>query len=77
MRRSQRSFAWININCFKKNGIDQNKKVINVAAPYPFLTCSNNEIEYFRHHINIINKIGLKDIYKIKDIVFDIDNFNK
>ena len=56
----------------KKNGIDQNKRVINAAAPYPFLACSNDEIEYFRHHINIVNKIGLKDIYKIKDIVFDI-----
>ena len=56
----------------KKNGIDQNKKVINAAAPYPFLTCSNDEIEYFIQHINIIDKIGLKDIDKIKDIVFDI-----
>ena len=56
----------------KKNGIDENKKVINAAGPYPFLTCSNYEIEYFRQHINIIDKIGLKDIDKIKDIVFDI-----
>jgi len=56
----------------KKNGIDQNKKVINSAAPSPFLACTNHEIEYFRHHINIINKIGLKDIDKIKDIIFDI-----
>ncbi|HSE99983.1 MAG TPA: hypothetical protein VLA48_03720, partial [Nitrososphaeraceae archaeon] len=56
----------------KRNGIDQNKKIINAAAPYPFLACSDDEIEYFRHHINIINKIGLKDIYKIKDTVFDI-----
>jgi tetrahydromethanopterin S-methyltransferase subunit A len=56
----------------KKNGIDQNKKVINAAAPSPFLACTNHEIEYFRNHINIINKIGLKDIDKIKDIVFDM-----
>jgi tetrahydromethanopterin S-methyltransferase subunit A len=56
----------------KKNGIDQNKKVINAAAPHPFLACSNDEIEYFRHHINIIYKIGLKEIDRIKDIVFDI-----
>ena len=56
----------------KNNGIDQNKRVINAVAPYPCLACSNDEIEYFRHHINIINKIGLKDIYKIKDIVFNI-----
>jgi tetrahydromethanopterin S-methyltransferase subunit A len=56
----------------KKNGIDQNKKVINAAAPSPFLACTNHEIEYFRNHINIINKIGLKNIDKIKDIVFDM-----
>ena len=56
----------------KNNGIDQNKRVINAVAPYPFLACSNDEIEYFRHHINIINKIGLKDIYKIKDTVFNV-----
>jgi tetrahydromethanopterin S-methyltransferase subunit A len=56
----------------KKNGIDQNKKIINAVAPYPFLACSNDEIEYFRHHINIIYKIGLKDIDKIKEIVCDV-----
>ena len=56
----------------KRNGIDRNKKVINATAPYPFLACSNDEVEYFRHHINIINKTGLKDIYKIKDIIFGI-----
>ena len=57
----------------KKNGIDQNKKIINAVAPYPFLACSNDEIEYFRHHINIISKIGLKDIDKIKEIVCDVE----
>ena len=56
----------------KNNGFDQNKRVINAVAPYPFLACSNDEIEYFRHHINIIYKIGLKEIDRIKDIVFDI-----
>jgi len=56
----------------KKNGIDQNKKVINSAAPYPFLACTHHEIEHFRHQINIINKMGLKDLDKIKDIVYDI-----
>lgn len=56
----------------KKYGIDQNKKVINAVAPYPFLASSNEEIEYFRHHINIIYKIGLKDIDKIKEIVCSI-----
>jgi tetrahydromethanopterin S-methyltransferase subunit A len=57
---------------YKKNGIDHDKKVINAISPYPFLACSYDEIEYFRHHINIIYKTGLKDIDRIKDIVFDI-----
>lgn len=56
----------------KKNGIDQNKKVINSAAAYPFLASTKHEIKYFRHHINIIDKIGLKDIDKIKDTIYDI-----
>ena len=65
-------FSGQTLIALKRNGIDRNKKVINATAPYPFLACSNDEVEYFRHHINIINKIGLKDIYKIKDIVFGI-----
>src|SRR5215204_3721785 len=56
----------------ENKGIDENKKIINAVAPYPFLACSNDEIEYFRHHINIIYKIGLKDIDKIKEIVCDV-----
>jgi tetrahydromethanopterin S-methyltransferase subunit A len=56
----------------KKNGIDQKKKVINSAAAYPFLACTNHEIENFRHQINIIEKTGLKDIDKIKDTINDI-----
>jgi tetrahydromethanopterin S-methyltransferase subunit A len=56
----------------QKNGIDQHKKVINAISPYPFLACSYDDIEHFRNHINIIYKTGLKDIDRIKDIVFDI-----
>ena len=56
----------------KKNGIDQKKKVINSAAAYPFLACTNHEIENFRHQINIIEKIGLKDIDKIRDTIYNI-----
>lgn len=55
----------------KKNGIDQNKKVINAPSPYPFLASTTEEIEYFVNHINIINNIGLEEIDQIKDIVLD------
>ena len=56
----------------KKNGIDRNKKVIKVDAPYPLLECNEHEIDYFRKNINVINKIGLKDINEIKSIVLGI-----
>jgi tetrahydromethanopterin S-methyltransferase subunit A len=58
----------------KKNGTDQNKKVINAPSPYPFLASTTEEIEYFVNHINIINNIGLEEIDQIKDIVFDFLN---
>lgn len=56
----------------KKNGVDQNKKVLDACSPYPFLESTDDEIEYFINHINIINKIGLKEIDIIKDLVFDL-----
>jgi len=65
-------FSGQTLIALKKNGIDQNKKVINAASPYPFLVSTTEEIEYFRYHINFIDKIGLKNIDKIKEIVYDI-----
>lgn len=56
----------------KENGIDINKRVMKTSGAYPFLNCSNQDIESFRHQVNIIDRIGLKDINKIKDIILDI-----
>jgi tetrahydromethanopterin S-methyltransferase subunit A len=56
----------------KEKGIDINKRVMKTSGAYPFLTCSNEDVEYFRHQVNIIDRIGLKDINKIKDIIFDL-----
>ena len=56
----------------KENGIDINKRVMKTLSAYPFLTCSNQDVEYFRHQVTIIDRIGLKDINKIKDLVLDI-----
>ncbi len=56
----------------KENGIDINKRVIKSSGGYPFLTCSKQDVESFRHQVNIINKKGLKDINKIRDIVLKI-----
>ncbi|MGE3859432.1 MAG: tetrahydromethanopterin S-methyltransferase subunit A [Nitrososphaeraceae archaeon] len=57
----------------KKNGVDNKKKIIFSLAPNPFLECKNHEIDYFRQHVNIINRIGLCDIDKIRDIIMDIN----
>ena len=56
----------------KENGIDINKRVMKTLGAYPFLTCSNQDVEFFRHQLTIINRIGLKDINKIKDLVLDL-----
>jgi tetrahydromethanopterin S-methyltransferase subunit A len=56
----------------KENGIDINKRIMKTLGANPFLTCSNQDVECFRHQVTIINRIGLKDINKIKDLVLDI-----
>ena len=56
----------------KENGIDINKRIMKSSGAYPFLTCSTQDVESFRNQVNIINKNGLKDINKIKDIVLNI-----
>ena len=56
----------------KENGIDINKRIMKPSGAYPFLTCSTHDVESFRNQVNIINKKGLKDINKIKDIVLNI-----
>jgi len=56
----------------KENGIDISKRVMKTSGAYPFLTCSSEDVEFFRHQVTIINRIGLKDINKIKDLVLDL-----
>ena len=56
----------------KENGMDISKRVMKTSGAYPFLTCSNQDVEFFRHQVTIINRIGLKDINKIKDSVLDL-----
>jgi len=56
----------------KENGLDINNRVMKSVGAYPFLTCSNQDVEYFRHQVTIIDRIRLKDINKIKELVLDI-----
>jgi len=56
----------------KEYGLDINKRVMKTVGAYPFLTSSNQDVEYFRHQVTIIDRIGLKDINKIKELVLHI-----
>ena len=40
-----------------KNGIDENSRIINSISPDPYLTVSNDMIEYFQKNITIIDLI--------------------
>lgn len=71
-------FSGQTLIALKKNGVDNEKKIILSLAPNPFLECKNQEIDYFRRHVNVIDKIGLCDIDKIRDIIIDMNlNFTK
>jgi tetrahydromethanopterin S-methyltransferase subunit A len=58
----------------KENGLDRNKRVMKTLGSYPFLTCSKQDIDNFRHQVSVIDRIGLKDINIIKDLILDIDS---
>ena len=40
-----------------KNGIDNDKRIINSTSPEPFLTVSESEIKYFQKEITLVNLI--------------------
>jgi tetrahydromethanopterin S-methyltransferase subunit A len=48
-----------------KNGIDNDKRIINSASPEPFLTVSNSEIQYFQKEITLVNLINETNIESI------------
>lgn len=51
-----------------KNGVDNDKRIINSSSPEPFLTVSNSEIQYFQKEItlvNLINETNIESIIKI------------
>ena len=57
--------------CLYKNGIDDNRKIIDSQSPYPILIVTKKEIAKFQRQIKIINKIGETNISKIKNIIED------
>ena len=48
-----------------KNGIDNDKRIINSTSPEPFLTVSNSEIQYFQKEITLVNLINETSIESI------------
>lgn len=48
-----------------KNGIDNDKRIINSTSPEPFLTVSNSEIQYFQKEIILVNLINETNIESI------------
>ena len=52
----------------KKNGVNKQNRIIGAKGPYPFLSCTLEEIENFRK-IEIIDKIGETDLRKIKLVI--------
>ena len=50
-----------------KNGIDDNKRIINSTSPDPFLTVSESEIKYFQKQITLVNLINETNIELINN----------
>ena len=41
-----------------KNGIDENKRIINSTSPDPYLSVSKSTIQYFQNNVNLVNLIN-------------------
>jgi tetrahydromethanopterin S-methyltransferase subunit A len=52
-----------------KNGIDNQKRIINSTSPNPILTVTKSEIKYFQNEINLVNMINEVNFDTIKQFV--------
>ena len=41
-----------------KNGVDENKRIINSTSPDPYLIVSKFKIQYFQNNVNLVNLIN-------------------
>jgi tetrahydromethanopterin S-methyltransferase subunit A len=41
-----------------RNGIDENKRIIDSTSPDPFLTVSTSKIQYFQNNVTLVNLIN-------------------
>ena len=65
-------FPGQSIVSLKNNGVDEQKNIIGAKGHFPVLNSSFEDIENFRKQIDIVNKIGLKDIKIIKSIISNL-----
>ena len=52
-----------------KNGIDDDKRIINSTSPEPFLTVSESQIQYFQKEITLVNLINETNIESIINVI--------
>ena len=52
-----------------KNGIDSNGKIIGSNSPEPFLTVTQNEVNYFQNEVKLVNMINETNLEIIKQKV--------
>lgn len=48
-----------------QNGIDSSGKIIGAVGPYPIITQCAQDVEIFRHQVEVINLIGTLEIDRI------------
>jgi tetrahydromethanopterin S-methyltransferase subunit A len=53
-------------------GLDENRKIINTKAPYPFIECSTVLVNQFREQIKLIDMRECLDLDKITEKVNEL-----
>jgi tetrahydromethanopterin S-methyltransferase subunit A len=51
------------------NGVDSSGKIIGAVGPNPIVASSAQDVEIFRHQVEIIDLIGTVDIGKIAQVL--------
>ena len=52
-----------------RNGVDTSNRIIGAAGPNPIITRSMQDVEIFRHQVQVIDSIGTVDIDTIAQLL--------
>jgi tetrahydromethanopterin S-methyltransferase subunit A len=52
-----------------RNGVDTSNRIIGAAGPNPIITRSMQDVEIFRHQVQVIDSIGTVDIDRIAQLL--------